>query len=277
MSFSELLVHARQHGYAVPAFNVVDDAMLLGVLEAAELVESPVIIQVSERVARALGPHHFKSAYDRAVSDTGATAALHLDHCGDPGFIDVCLTAGWDSALYDASHLEYSKALSTTAQVVKAAAAHDAAIEGEFERIGRTTEQTAPTAGPLADALEFIEATGVAAFSPAVGTLHGHYSQRPALQPERVDALVERTTTPLVLHGATGLDDTTLRDFVHRGITKVNFSTVLKAAHTDAVRQHARETGETLEPLNLLLETRARVAKAAEHCMTVLHSRGKAA
>lgn len=276
MSLTDLLGPALRDGYAVPAFNVVDSAMLAGVVAAAHRVQSPVIVQVSERIARALGPEHFKTSFDQLVGEAGATAALHLDHCGDPALVEACLGAGWDSALYDASHLPYDEALRTTAEVVRTAERYGAAIEGEFERIGRANQADAVLARPISDSIEFIRRTGIACFSPAVGTLHGRYTAPPRLQPERVDEIVRACGVPQVLHGATGLDDAVLQDFVGRGIAKINFSTVLKGAHTDAVRSHAAEPGHELEPLDLFLDIRTRVTKVVEHYMIVLQSHGRA-
>ncbi|MFD5778900.1 class II fructose-bisphosphate aldolase [Streptomyces sp. NPDC126933] len=275
MSLTELLRPALSEGYAVPAFNVVDGAMLAGVIDAAHRVQSPVIVQVSERIARALGPEHFKAAFDQLVGETEASAVLHLDHCGDPVFAEKCLAAGWDSALYDASDLPYEEALRTTMEVVRTAERYGAEIEGEFERIGRANLADVVVARPVSDSVEFIRRTGVACFSPAVGTLHGRYVAAPRLQPERVDEIVRACGVPQVLHGATGLDDATLQDFVGRGIAKINFSTVLKGVHTDAVRSHAAEPGRELEPLNLFLDIRTRVTKVVEHYMTVLRSHGR--
>ncbi|MDT0382160.1 class II fructose-bisphosphate aldolase [Streptomyces sp. DSM 42041] len=276
MQLTDLLGPALRDGYAVPAFNVVDGAMMAGVVAAAHRVHSPVILQVSERIARALGPKHFKTSFDQLVAETDTTAILHLDHCGDPALVEACLSAGWDSALYDASHLPFGEAVRTTTEVVRTAERYGAQIEGEFERIGRVTVADEPAVRPVSDSVTFIRKTGVACFSPAVGTLHGRYVTAPRLQPERVEEIVRACGIPQVLHGATGLDDAVLQEFVDRGVSKINFSTVLKGAHTDAVRSHAAERGYELEPLNLFLDIRTRVTKVAEHYMVVLQSHGRA-
>ncbi|MGW1761140.1 class II fructose-bisphosphate aldolase [Streptomyces mirabilis] len=277
MSLTELVRPALREGYAVPAFNVVDGAMMAGVIDAAHHARSPIIVQVSERIARALGPEHFKNAFDQLVGDRGTAAVLHLDHCGDPAFVEKCLSTGWDSALYDASHLPYDEAVRTTAEVVRTAERYGADIEGEFERVGRASLADVVVTRPVSDSIDFIRKTGVACFSPAVGTLHGRYRAVPRLEPERVDEIVRASGVPQVLHGATGLDDGTLRDFVGRGVAKINFSTVLKGAHTEAVRSYAAEPGHELEPLNLYLDIRTRVTKVVEHYIGVLQSQGRAA
>jgi ketose-bisphosphate aldolase len=277
-SLARLTRTALREGYAVAAFNIVDTAMMAGVIDAARQTRSPVIVQVSERTARATGPRVMRAAFEQLVAASGVPAALHLDHCGDAAFVEQCLDSGWESALFDVSHLPYGEALRVTAAMVETARRYDADIEGEFERIGRTgAGSRAPEPYPVAESVRFVRETGVTCFSPAVGTLHGRYVTTPRLDPDRVRAIVRATGVPQVLHGATGLEDGVLRDFVSHGIAKINFSTVLKGAHTEAARAHTLADGAELEPLDLLQDVHSRVAKIASHYLEVLGSHGKAA
>jgi ketose-bisphosphate aldolase len=282
VSLEELLRPALSGGYAVAAFNVVDAAMMAGVVEAAEQAGSPVIVQAAVRAVRAFGPQLFKAMFDNLIERSGATAALHLDHCPDAGLAEECLAAGWNSALLDVSHLPYEQGLEATAKLVEVAAAYGGHIEGEFERIGRADQHTEQHTGedgagvrtePLEGSVRFIRETGVACFSPDVGTLHGRYRTAPLLDLGRAAELARATGVPQVLHGASGLTDGQLRAFAGSGVAKVNFSTTLKDAYAEAVRSQA--VGGALEPVELLGEVCARVRKPVAHYIGVLGSAGR--
>ena len=91
---------------------------------------------------------------------------------------------------------------------------------------------------PVEVSAEFIEATGVYSFAPAIGTAHGLYKAEPMLMPERVSEIVALHPIPMVLHGGTGLAEAQFDDLISRGCAKVNISTALKIAFVDAHREY---------------------------------------
>ena len=86
-------------------------------------------------------------------------------------------------------------------------------------------------------ALEFIRATGVDVFAPAIGNAHGVYRTEPKLDAQRVSDIVAAQPVPIALHGGTGLTDAQFTDLIARGCAKVNISTALK------VTLHAGQPG----------------------------------
>ena len=77
------------------------------------------------------------------------------------------------------------------------------------------------------EAAEFAERTGVSSLAVAIGTAHGVYKSAPRLDVERLSEIRKVVSVPLVLHGASGLSDESIRECVKRGICKVNFATEL--------------------------------------------------
>ena len=77
-------------------------------------------------------------------------------------------------------------------------------------------------------ALDFIRATGVDCFAPAIGNAHGMYKSEPKLDAQRVSDIVAATPVPIALHGGTGMTDQQFRDLISRGCAKVNISTAVK-------------------------------------------------
>ncbi|MCC9738241.1 class II fructose-bisphosphate aldolase [Streptomyces sp. MNU89] len=278
-TLSTLLTHAFHRPYAVPAFNVTDLASVQGVLDAAERTSSPVILQFSERVARALGPRTIAAFFRSMTEHLPVPAALHLDHCRDAGLAMEALRCSWNSVLYDASDDDFEDGLRTTAALVSTARAHGADIEGEFERIGRLADgHGAPDDDSAHDrALEFIRRTGVTCFSPDVGTLHGDYTGPPTIHTRRIARLASASGVPQVLHGASGIPPETLHGTLELGVAKVNFSTALKHGHRAAVTAFMAGSGSRpWDPLRLHQTVRASVSERAERCIGTVASAGHA-
>jgi fructose/tagatose bisphosphate aldolase len=258
-----LLAEATSAGSAVMAFNVVDPASMLGVLDAAERCGCAVVVQLSVRAVRQWGVAAALGTFAEARTRRGVRAVLHLDHCGEPDLAEACLSAGWDSVLFDASGFPFPEAVRATRGLVEFAGRLGGDVEGEFEAIPRlgTDGLVRPARAGGADrAVEFIRATGVTCFSPDLGTAHGSYRGQPEVDLGRARAISAATGTPLVLHGGTGLDPATIAGTVDCGVRKVNVSTQVKSAYLDAA---ARVQGAAGEPLELLQEVRSAVRDVA--------------
>ena len=93
-----------------------------------------------------------------------------------------------------------------------------------------------------------MEETGIDSLAVAIGTAHGIYKGEPKLDLVRLSEIRERVSIPLVLHGASGVPDETVREGIRRGICKVNFATELRAVYTDAVKALLKEKPETFDP-----------------------------
>ncbi|GIF39547.1 class II fructose-bisphosphate aldolase [Actinoplanes xinjiangensis] len=250
-----LLRRARAGGYAVPAFNVVDEATMAAVLDTAAAMGSPVVVQTSARTAAFWGATALRAVFEARRASSGVAAVLHLDHCADAGQVLDCVRAGWESALFDASDRPFVEAVAATRRVVVEAARYGAEIEGEFERIAAIGE--APPSGATSSferSREFVSATGVACLSPDLGTRHGCYDADPQIRLELARRLA--ASVPVVLHGGSGLSAPALAGAVAAGVSKINFSSAVKSEYLATVRDVAGSAGE---PLDLPRALRARV------------------
>jgi len=276
----EILDPAFAQRYGVAAFNVFDDLTLEAVLAAASELDSPLIVGTSLKTVKSVGARVLARIFRARADEAPVPVALHLDHCPEREWITACLEAGWGSVLFDGSHLDVEENTRQTAEVVREAREHGAQVEGEIETFaGMEDEVGSGEAGlvhPVEISRRFIEATGVYAFAPAVGTAHGLYAGEPRLVPERVTELVALAPIPMVLHGGTGLAPAQFEDLIARGCAKVNISTALRIAYVEAHREHLEADPGAQDPVALLAHVRERIrALAAEHIRT-FGSAGKA-
>ena len=276
----EILDRAFAERYGVAAINVVDDLTLEAVLAAATDLDAPLIVQTSLKTVKSIGAEPFMAMWRARAEAVPVPVTLHLDHCPDREWISVCLRSGWNSVLFDGSELAVAENTLQTIDVVAEAAQYAAQVEGEIESVRGVEDDVGSEEGgeihPVEVSAEFIAATGVYSFAPAIGTAHGLYKAEPDLTPERVSQLVELHPIPMVLHGGTGLTEDQFADLIARGCAKVNISTALKIAFIDAHREYLDANPGKHDPPSLLRHVRSAVKDMAEHYIRTFGSAGRA-
>jgi ketose-bisphosphate aldolase len=268
--------------YGVAAINVVNDLTLEAVLAAAVRERAPLIVQTSVKTVRSIGMDLLYAMWRELTAGIEVPVSLHLDHCPDREFISKCLRKGWNSVLFDASALPVQENQRQTIEVVAEARSYGAHVEGEIESITGveddigSDEEARRQSLPVA--LEFIRATGVDVFAPAIGNAHGVYRSEPKLDAQRVSDIVAAQPIPIALHGGTGMTDAQFTDLIARGCAKVNISTALKVTYMQANLAYLRgaEERDSWDPPSLFGAVRDAVIELAAGHMRKFGSVGKA-
>jgi len=117
--FNEIVSAALAGHYGVLGLNVFDELTLRTAVEAAEAEKAPIIIQTSVKTVKSIGARRLSDHFKLVSSASGSPVSLHLDHCPDRGVISECIREGWDSVLFDASHLSLGEATAQTKEVVE--------------------------------------------------------------------------------------------------------------------------------------------------------------
>lgn len=281
VAMRDIMDRAFAERYGVAAINVVDDLTLEAVLAAATELEAPLIVQTSVKTVKAIGAKPFYATWRARADDVPVPVSLHLDHCPDREWITTCLRTGWNSVLFDGSELDIAENTRQTLEVVAEADGYGAQVEGEIESVlGVEDGVGSDEAGevhPVEVSAEFIAATGIYSFAPAIGTAHGLYKAEPHLMPERVTEILEHHSIPMVLHGGTGLTEAQFSDLIARGCAKVNISTALKIAFIDAHREYLDTNPHKNDPPSLFAHVRKAVKEMAEYHIRAFGSAGRAA
>ncbi len=196
----DIVDRAFAERYGVPAINIVNDLTLEAVLAAAVQERSPLIVQTSVKTVRSIGLDLLYAMWRELTADIDVPVSLHLDHCPDREVISSCLRKGWNSVLFDASALPVEENKRQTIEVVAEARSYGASVEGEIESITGvedgigSDEESRRQSLPVA--LDFIRATGVDVFAPAIGNAHGVYRTEPKLDAQRVSDIVAAEPDP---------------------------------------------------------------------------------
>ena len=278
----DIVDRAFAERYGVAAINVVNDLTLEAVLAAAAAERSPLIVQTSVKTVRSIGIDLLFAMWRELTADVDVPVSLHLDHCPDRSVISDCLHKGWNSVLFDASALPVEENRRQTIEVVAEARSYGASVEGEIESITGvedgigSDDESARQSLPVA--LDFIRATGVDVFAPAIGNAHGVYRTEPKLDAQRVSDIVAAAPIPIALHGGTGMTDAQFTDLIARGCAKVNISTALKVSYMRANLAFLRDAEErdSWDPPSLFAAVRTAVVDLAASHMRRFGSVGKA-
>ncbi|MGC8633215.1 MAG: class II fructose-bisphosphate aldolase [Candidatus Limnocylindrales bacterium] len=279
VSTKAILDRAFAERYGVAAINVVNDLSMEAVLAAAEELRAPIIIQTSVKHVKMTGIDAMYALWQAYASRVSVPAAIHLDHCPERELISACLAKGWNSVLFDASKLSVEENQRQCIEVVAEARRYGAAVEGEIEGFKRTEQMTGDEVAEeqsLETVLNFIRATGVDFFAPAIGNAHGVYKTTPKLDSQRVSDIVAATGIPVALHGGTGMTPEQFHDLISRGCAKVNISTALKIAFMQSGYDFMSQHPGDYDPPKLFSAQRAAVMEMAKYHIRLFGSEGKA-
>jgi fructose-bisphosphate aldolase, class II len=234
VSMRQLLDHAAEHGYGLPAFNINNMEQIRAIMLAAHECDSPVILQASAGARKYTGEAFLRHMVEAAVETwPHIPIVLHQDHGASPAVCQRSIRSGFTSVMMDGSLKEdmktpasYEYNVAVTRQVVEMAHAVGVSVEGELGVLGSLeTGQAGEEDGSGAEgtfshdelltdpdqAVDFVHATGVDALAIAIGTSHGAYkfSRKPTgdiLAIDRIREIHARLpNTHLVMHGSSSV------------------------------------------------------------------------
>jgi len=266
-----LLNMAKDRG--VCAFNIYNFEILKAIVDVAEELLIPVIIQVSEGGLEYGGGLSLVNLVKTHLKGTKAPYALHLDHGRDIDVIRSAIKWGFTSIMVDGSHLPFEENLKFTQMVVDIAHRAGIPVEAELGTIGGTEDKITGDMHLVdpAEAEIFVSKTGVDFLAPAVGTSHGafKFKGKQEIRFDLIEEVSKRTGVPLVLHGASslpgwlldeakrsgvdvkgmnGVPYEVLKEAVRRGIRKLNADTDLRIAFITGLRNSLIENPGVIDP-----------------------------
>jgi ketose-bisphosphate aldolase len=217
--------------FAVGHFNVHNHEFIRGVVEAAKAERSPAVIAIGMQSIKYMGLAPLFAAAKAMCAETGVPLAIHLDHARDEEIVRQALALGFTSVMFDGSALAFEENVRRTREVVRLAHDFGATAEGEVGIVPQNG--TAVGQGDLTDpdlAAVFAGRTGVDFLAVSLGSVHGMTAPGASLNQPLLARLKGVLPCPMVLHGASGVLDSEIRQAIENGIRKVNVNTGLKVA-----------------------------------------------
>lgn len=244
-TMKELLKDAQEKHYGVGFFNAVNMEMVRAYIDAAEEMNSPIIIGTAE----ALLPYAEFDWIMPLMLDKAKKAkvpvAVHLDHTYHFETLMKALRAGFGSIMYDGTRGDHRTNVENSRKVAEIAHAMGVGVECELGSVGGLSDETGHEDEMVytqpEEARDFIEQTGVDFLAVSIGTCHGVYKAAPRLDIPRLEKIRATVDVPLVLHGGSGLSDDDFRNTIRGGISKVNVYTDVLLAARQALLDHAAQ------------------------------------
>ena len=137
MNMKDILALAKENKFAIPAFNISDYSMFLGIMDVCEETNSPVIIEIHPDELSFTGPEIVLSIKERAYKSP-VPVCIHLDHCSDFGTIIYAIQSGFTSVMFDGASLPFEENIAGAKKVVEAAHPANVSVEAELGTIGST-------------------------------------------------------------------------------------------------------------------------------------------
>lgn len=275
----EMLLKAQKENYAVGAFNVENMEMVQAVLEAAEELKAPVIMQTTPSTVKYAGLDFYYANVKAAAERASVPVAVHLDHGSSFELAMQALRIGYTSIMIDGSHNIFEENIALSKSVVDACEPSNIPVEAELGKVGGKEDDLDGGDGGYTDpaeAKEFVDRTGVSSLAVAIGTAHGVYKGEPKLDLDRLTEIRKVVDIPLVLHGASGLSEEAVKESIRRGICKVNFATELRIAYSEGIKKVLEDNPETIDPKKYGAVGRENVKQLVMNRMRVCGADGKA-
>ena len=280
-----MLQSAEKGHYGIGAFNTNNLEWASSILDAAEELQSPMIIQCTSGAAKWQVSYKIVADMIKTmleVKNITVPVALHLDH-GTYEDCFACIEAGFTSVMYDGSHeADFGINLKRTEEVIKAAHAKGISVEAEVGGIGGT-EDGVTGRGEIADPKQCkqIADLGVDFLACGIGNIHGLYPANwEGLSFDTLAAIkAEVGDLPLVLHGGTGIPADQVKKAISLGVSKINVNTDLQVVFAEATRKYIEEgkdqQGKGYDPRKLLKPGREAIKTRTAELIREFGSDGK--
>lgn len=253
VTLNEVIAAAEEKNMAVGAFNTPNLETLRAVIDSAEELGVPVIVQHAQMHEElipldVIGPIMVDQAKKAAVP-----VCVHLDHGEDLDYLKRALELGFTSVMYDGSVAPYEENLEATRRAVELASGYHANVEAELGSMGKREsgggdpeeedQEKIYTDPDMAK--EFVEKTGIDALACSFGTTHGIYLTKPKLNFEIVSGVREKANgIPVVMHGGSGVSKEDFQKAIRAGVRKINYFTYMDKAGGTAAGEYVRTLEE---------------------------------
>ncbi|MBI4927644.1 MAG: class II fructose-bisphosphate aldolase [Anaerolineae bacterium] len=277
-SIKESLQRASQEGFAVPLFNIFDANAVDGVLAAVEANPGPCILGVYSGCFKEKNIEAFTAYIQKRASQLAFPIAMMLDHGDSADETFYAMDLGYTDVMFDGSKLSVEENIEISAKIVEKAHPLGVGVEAELGHVGMGSSYGDFGAKRLGftdpDIVEtFIQKSGVDYLAIAFGNAHGEYRSEPRLDLDLVRTIHARVSTPLVMHGGSGLDDDQYRAVVTCGIAKINYFTGISKAAAARMTQTAEKGNAVM--LDFTAALREAYADTCQHYMDVFGAGGK--
>jgi len=270
-SFLKLL---EEKNLIAPAFNTTNLEMTLSIIQGAEELGYPVIVQIAPTNVKLSGYDYIANIVKSAAEKAKVPVTLHLDHGMTFEDVKQAVDAGFNSVMIDASKLPYEENIKFTKEVVEYCHDRGVSVEAELGELGgkeddHESDESAQTDPKLAR--EFVERTGIDLLAVSVGNIHG-LDEQPQINLELLREIADTVEVPLVIHGGSGIPDDILGQLKNYNVRKINLASDLRKRFISSVGKRYEQNPNEYNLINVLLEAQSNVKEVVIDKFSTLNS-----
>lgn len=284
-----LMQRTRQQHFAVGAFNIDNQETLIAIARAAQKLNAPVLVEVSQGEVEAMGMENVRDMVDNYKEEYGVEMYLNLDHSPTVEDCKRAIDAG-----YEFIHIDISQAnrdaseeeiIQKTKEVVEYAKFTGAIVESEPHYFGGSSnvhtnaidyDEIKKTFSTPEGAKAFVDATGIDTFAVAIGNLHGKYPVPKELDLELLARVRGAIGGNISLHGGSGTPSHYFEDAARIGVSKININSDMRYAFRTSIEQVLKENPEEFAVVKLMDKVKDAVQAVVEEKINAFGSAGKA-
>lgn len=255
-----LLAEAQRSKIAIGAFNTSDLEVTQAIVLAAKELQTPIIVQTTTKAIQYAGLAFLADIIKRFANEINIGVVLHLDHGKDLNLIRQCLAVGYTSIMFDGSDLPFEQNVAMTREVVLLANSYNVPTEGEVGTVPSPGNNVVAKTDPH-QAMEFVRQTGVNSLAIGIGTTHGKDTSNEQIDFTLLKTLRESIEIPLVLHGASGINNETITQLIDFGISKINIDTDIRFAFSESIKEFMAQHPDIFDPREIMTAGRDAVYK----------------
>ena len=284
-----LMQRTRSQGFAVGAFNIDNQETLIAVARAAQKLDSPVLVEVSDGEVRAMGLENVRDMVDNYKDEYGIEMFLNLDHSPSVEAAKKAIDAGYEFIHIDISQANHDatdeEIISKTKEVVDYASFTGALVESEPHYFGGSSnvhdeainyDEIRKTFSTPEGARAFVEATGIDTFAAAIGNLHGKYPVPKELDLDLLRRVREAIGCQISLHGGSGTPAHYFEEAARIGVSKININSDMRYAFRKSLEKVLAENPDEYAIVKLMPEVYGAVQAVVEEKILSFGSAGKA-
>jgi len=269
-SFLQLL---EEKNLIAPAFNTTNLEMTLAIIQGAEEIGFPVIVQITPTNIKLSGYDYIAHIVKSAAEKVNIPVTLHLDHGMTFEDIKQAVDAGFNSVMIDASKLPYEENIKFTREVVEYCHERGVSVEAELGELGgkeddHETDESAQTDPMLAR--EFVERTGIDLLAVSVGNIHG-LDEQPKINLELLREIADTVEIPLVIHGGSGIPEDILAQLKNYNIRKINIASDLRKRFISSIGRRYEQNPNEYNLISVLLEAQSGVKEVVIDKLSTLN------
>lgn len=284
-----LMQRSRQQKFAVGAFNIDNQETLIAVSKAAQKLNSPVLVEVSDGEVKALGLDNIRDMVDNYREEYGVEMYINLDHAPTVEACKRAIDAGFEFIHIDVSQANHDatteEIIAATKEVVEYAKFTGALVESEPHYFGGSSnvheeeidyEEIKKTFSTPEGTKSFVDATGIDTYAAAIGNLHGKYPVPKVLDLELLQRIRNSIDCQISLHGGSGTPLNFFERAAQIGVSKININSDMRVAFRETLEKVLADNPKEYAIVKLMPTVYEAVQAVVEEKIKAFGSEGKA-